>query len=78
MPAAEKRDATRLVEESDFSVRRTLRELQIPRATFYRWYRRYAEAGMDGLVPRRGDATVLESRPGADLAAGRGSRASGA
>lgn len=52
MPAAEKRDATRLVEESDLSVRRTLRELQIPRTTFYRWYRRYAEAGMDGLVPR--------------------------
>ena len=52
MTAAEKREAIRLVEESDLSVRRTLRELQIPRATFYRWYRRYAEAGMDGLMPR--------------------------
>ena len=52
MTAAEKREAIRLVEESDLSVRRTLRELQIPRATFYRWYRRYEEAGMDGLVPR--------------------------
>jgi transposase-like protein len=52
MTAAEKREAIRLVEESDLSVRRTLQELQIPRATFYRWYRRYAEAGMDGLRPR--------------------------
>jgi putative transposase len=50
--AAEKREAIRLVEESDLSVRRTLREIQVPRATFYRWYRRYAEAGLDGLVPR--------------------------
>lgn len=52
LTAAEKREAIRLVEESDLSVRRTLRELQVPRATFYRWYRRYEEAGMDGLVPR--------------------------
>jgi len=53
LTAAEKREAIRLVAESDLSVRRTLRELQVPRATFYRWYRRYAEAGLDGLVPRR-------------------------
>jgi putative transposase len=52
LTAAEKREAIRLVEESDLSVRRTLRELQVPRATFYRWYRRYADAGMDGLVLR--------------------------
>jgi putative transposase len=52
LTAAERREAIRLVEESDLSVRRTLRELQVPRATFYRWYRRYAEAGMDGLMPR--------------------------
>jgi transposase-like protein len=43
MTAAEKREAIRLVEESDLSVRRTLREVQIPRATFYRWYRRYCQ-----------------------------------
>jgi putative transposase len=52
LTAAERREAIRLVEESDLSVRRTLRELQVPRATFYRWYRRYTAAGMDGLVPR--------------------------
>jgi putative transposase len=40
MTAAEKREAIRLVEEADLSARRTLHEIQIPRATFYRWYRR--------------------------------------
>ena len=52
MTAAEKREAIRLVEESDLPVRRTLREIQIPRASFYRWYRRYQVAGLDGLQPR--------------------------
>jgi putative transposase len=52
MTAAEKRETIRLVEESDLSVRRTLREVQIPRATFYRWYRRYQAEGMNGLQLR--------------------------
>jgi transposase-like protein len=52
MTAAEKREAIRLVEESDLSVRRTLRELQLPRTTFYRWYRRYRAEGTEGLTPR--------------------------
>ena len=52
MTAAEKREAIRLVEESDLSARRTLREIQIPRATFYRWYRRYRAQGVTGLQPR--------------------------
>jgi transposase InsO family protein len=52
MTAAEKREAIRLVEASDLSARRTLRELQIPRTTFYRWYRRYRAEGFDGLTPR--------------------------
>ena len=48
LTAAEKRELIRLVEGSDLSVRQTLRELQVPRATFYTWYRRYAGAGIDG------------------------------
>ena len=52
LTGAEKREVIRLVEASDLSVRRTLRELQVPRATFYTWYRRYAEAGTEGLAPR--------------------------
>ena len=52
LTAAEKYEVIRLVEGSDLSVRHTLRELQVPRATFYTWYRRYVEAGLDGLAPR--------------------------
>jgi hypothetical protein len=35
----------RLVEGSDLSVRRTLRELEIHRSTFYAWYQRYLKDG---------------------------------
>ena len=52
LTAAEKREVIRLVEGSDLSVRQTLRELQVPRATFYTWYRRYAVSGLDGLAGR--------------------------
>ena len=45
MTAAEKREAIRLVEESDLSARQTLREIQMPRATFYRWYQCYRAGG---------------------------------
>ncbi len=49
-PAAEKLEIIRLVEGSDLSVRRTLRELRINRSTFYGWYQRYLDSGEDGLV----------------------------
>ena len=52
LTAAEKQEMIRLVEGSDLPVRHTLRELQVPRATFYTWYRRYAEGGLNGLTPR--------------------------
>ena len=38
-----------MVEESDLPVKRTLKELDVPRSTFYGWYRRYASDGFDGL-----------------------------
>jgi transposase len=50
--AAEKLEVIRLVEGSELSARRTLRELGVPRSTFYTWYRRYAEAGEVGLQAR--------------------------
>ena len=46
---AEKMEVIRLVEESALSVKRTLEELDIPRSTFYGWYRRYTEDGYNGL-----------------------------
>ena len=41
LTAAEKREVIRLVEGSELSVRQTLQELRVNRATFYAWYRRY-------------------------------------
>ena len=41
----------RLVEGSDLSVCRTLRELGVSRSTFYAWYERYREHGDAGLEP---------------------------
>ena len=43
----------RLVEGSDLSVRRTLRELGVRPSTFYAWYARYREQGTEGLEPRK-------------------------
>ena len=52
LTAAEKHEIIRLVEGSDLSVRRTLRELEVHRSTFYAWYRRYQAVGAAGVVPR--------------------------
>ena len=56
--APEKLEIIRLVEQSSLSVRRTLAQLGIPRATFYRWYQRYLARGAGALrdgqpAPRR-------------------------
>ncbi len=40
---AEKMEIIRLVENSEVSVKKTLKELGINRSTFYKWYQRYAE-----------------------------------
>ena len=53
LTAAEKREVIRLVEGSELSVRRTLRELGVVRSTFYGWYERYRERGDLGLEPSR-------------------------
>ncbi len=50
--ASEKIEIIRIVEESEFGVKRTLEELGINRSTFYEWYRDYLEHGFDGLKPK--------------------------
>jgi transposase InsO family protein len=50
---AEKREIIHLVEHSALSVKKTLAELQVPRSTFYRWYKQYLEEGEEGLVDHR-------------------------
>jgi len=50
---AEKREIIHLVEHSALSVKKTLDELQVPRSTFYRWYKHYLQEGEEGLVDHR-------------------------
>ena len=47
--ASEKMEIIRLVEVTELSARATLRQLGIPRSTFYGWYQRYLALGFDGL-----------------------------
>jgi putative transposase len=51
-PGAEKLEIIRLVEQSSLPVRRTLHQLGIPPATFYRWCERYQTGGPEALADR--------------------------
>lgn len=51
-PAHEKLEIIRLVEQSHLPVRRTLRQLGVPPATFYRWYDGYQSGGPEALADR--------------------------
>jgi transposase InsO family protein len=51
-PASEKLEIIRLVEQSAEPVRHTLAKLDIPRASFYRWYDRYRSGGPEALNDR--------------------------
>ena len=47
---SEKYEIIRIEEGSQLPVKQTLRELDIPSSTFYDWYGRYHENGLDGLA----------------------------
>ena len=51
-PASEKLEIIRTVEGSHLPTKQTLDMLGIPRTTFYRWYDRYVEGGLDALADR--------------------------
>ena len=51
-PASEKLEIIRLVEQSHLPVRRTLAQIGIPRATFYRWCDQYQTGGPEALDDR--------------------------
>jgi putative transposase len=51
-PAHEKLEIIRLVEQSHLPARRTLRQLGVPPATFYRWYDRFQSGGPEALADR--------------------------
>ena len=46
----EKFEIINLVENSDLSANRTLMELGIHKRTYYNWYKRYLDEGIDGLA----------------------------
>jgi putative transposase len=48
----EKYEMIRLVDGSDLSVNRTLKELGIHKRTYYNWYAKYLEGGYDGLASK--------------------------
>ena len=50
---AERMEIIHLVEHSELSIRKTLDELEVPRSTFYNWYRRYQEDGHAGLADQK-------------------------
>ena len=47
--ASENLKIIQLIERSNLPVRRTLVQLGIPKSTFYGWYRRYVEGGLEAL-----------------------------
>ncbi len=51
--ASEKMEIIRLVEQTELSARATLRQLGVPRSTFYGWYQRYVALGFDGLSDKK-------------------------
>ena len=59
---AEKREIIHLVEHSALSAKKTLDELQVPRSTFYRWYKQYLEEGEEGLVDHRPNPRQIWNR----------------
>jgi putative transposase len=49
----EKHEIIKLVEGSDLSANRTLKELGIHKRTFYNWYNKYLNSGYEGLAPAK-------------------------
>jgi transposase len=49
----EKSEIIHMVEHSTLPVKKALDELQVPRSTFYRWYKQYQEDGTEGLIDHR-------------------------
>ena len=51
-PASEKLEIIRTVEASHLPVKRTLAMLGIPSSSYYQWYARWVEGGLDALADR--------------------------
>ena len=51
-PAPEKLEIIRIVEQSHLPTKQTLDKLGVARRTFYRWYDRYLEGGLEALADK--------------------------
>ena len=43
---SEKMEIIQIVQDSELGINRTLRELDIPKSTFYQWYGKYHDKGV--------------------------------
>ena len=59
----EKMEVINLVENSDLSANRTLKELGIHKRTYYNWYSRYIADGLDGIAPAKARRQVWNKIP---------------
>jgi len=57
--SSEKYEIIRLVEGSSLPVRKTLRQLDIGKSTFYSWLKRFETNGIDGLIDRKPSPTLI-------------------
>lgn len=51
--ASSKYEIIRTVERSELGIARTLRQLGIPKSTFYNWYERYLSGGLEALADQK-------------------------
>lgn len=51
--SSEKMEIITLIDGSTVSANKTLKELGIPKSTFYKWYKRYELGGFDALAPSK-------------------------
>jgi transposase-like protein len=64
-PASEKLEIIRTVEASHLPTRQTLKMLGIPSSTYYDWYARWSDGGIDALADL--DLSRFSAAPGAHL-----------
>jgi putative transposase len=61
-PASEKAELIKIVEQSHLSARKTLEQIGVPRATFYRWYEQYQAGGPEALEDRLSQPSRIWNR----------------
>jgi transposase InsO family protein len=60
--SSEKMEMIKLIDGSTVSANKTLKELGIPKSTFYKWYKRYELGGFDALAPSKRNGNRVWNR----------------